>query len=443
MKNKQKQREIRRNDQEEATIVIDASGTVHSINEQAAQLFELTNIAIKHITSLLPGINIASLKHGTVAQQFGVKGDDTRFPLYVRKNKFPLNGKELILLVFHQNNDHTLSGMEPQKVVDELMDMKYALDASTIVAITDQKGQIKYVNDKFCEISKYTSDELLGKDHRIINSGYHPKEFMRELWRTIANGKVWTGEIKNQAKDGSYYWVDTTIVPFLNSQGKPYQYLAIRSEVTDRKRIEEELQETMSKIITVQEEERKRLSREIHDGIGQNLYSHLITINRLSTAVNHPLVEQMTEEATQLIQEVRDFSWALRPSVLDDLGLIPAIRSFLNRYSENYGVDVFFDCSLPYRLDNNVEITVYRIIQEALTNVRKYANTDQASVVIREDEKRIRVVIEDKGEGFNPEALSEGVGLISMEERARSVNGQLYVKSQKEQGTTVILEVPV
>ena len=131
---------------------------------------------------------------------------------------------------------------ELQNRFKEITDYKLALDAASIVAITNHKGIIQFANDNFCKISKYSKEELIGQDHRIVNSGYHDKKFIKTIWQTIAKGKVWKGEIKNKAKDGSHYWVDTTIIPFLDEQDKPYQYVAIRSDITERKKIEEELQ---------------------------------------------------------------------------------------------------------------------------------------------------------------------------------------------------------
>ncbi|WP_419393897.1 EAL and GGDEF domain-containing protein [Cytobacillus praedii] len=134
--------------------------------------------------------------------------------------------------------------------LEDYANLRYALDASVIVAVTDTSGKIIYANKKFCELSKYDMEEIVDQNHKILNSGYHEKSFFRRMWQTINKGEIWEGEVKNKAKDGSFYWVKTTIVPLKDQDGKPVMHIAIRTDISEGKLAQEKLVEALQNDFT-------------------------------------------------------------------------------------------------------------------------------------------------------------------------------------------------
>ena len=203
---------------------------------------------------------------------------------------FDINGEfSGVLRMISDISDRKQAEAELRQTLKELEFEKFALDQSAIVSNTDEFGAITYVNDQFCELFKYDRAELIGKTHRIVNSSYHSADFFKQLWSTIRQGNVWRGEMRNRAKDGTFFWLDTTIVPCLNTKGEPHQYVAIRKNITARKHAEEAVRLSESQLRTKNQELAKALRdlQQTQSMMVQN--EKMVSLGQLVAGVAHEI----------------------------------------------------------------------------------------------------------------------------------------------------------
>jgi PAS domain S-box-containing protein len=361
----------------------------------------------------------------------------------------------------------------------ELADIKFALDQSTIVAITDQRGIINYVNDEFCRISKYLRAELLGQDHRIINSGYHAKEFMRNLWTTIAAGQVWKGEIRNRAKDGSIYWVDTTIVPFLNAEGKPYQYVAIRHDITQMKLAEEQIRQ---QAVELQRASQLSFIGELAAGLAHEIKNPLAGIQgavdilirrREPNDPEHEALSGVRHQVQRIDATVRALLDRARPRTLKlaQISLTELMQTtaalaqaqLSGRVSKN-NVNIEFvpptDDILLKADAAQIEDAVLNLIINAIDAIEGdgQVTVTVATVPAPDDEASEEAVIRvsDNGRGISEESQSHifnpffttskggtGLGLPAVRRIARLHGGHIEVDSALGQGSTFTIHLPI
>ncbi len=348
------------------------------------------------------------------------------------------------------------AAIRQRNTMKEVLDYRFALDESAIVAITDQKGMITYANENFCRISKYSKEELLGQDHRIINSGFHPAPYIRGLWTTIAQGRIWRGEFRNRAKDGSFYWVDSTIVPFLDENKKPYQYLSIRIDITERKEtlrkmeqeiINQKIQEQKKitrAIISAEEKERNRIGQELHDNVNQILAStkmYLDMAARGNEAMKE-LIKYPMELIDSSINAIRMLSHS-QVTPLKNVDLEELVQFQLERLKEHTGIMPDF----VYRvtegcLSDDLKLNIYRIVQEQINNIIKYAEAKKISISIQADEKLMRIETKDDGKGFDVNKKRNGIGITNMMNRVESFNGEMGISSSPGKGCSIHINIP-
>ena len=341
----------------------------------------------------------------------------------------------------------------------QLADFKRALDHAAIVAITDVSGRINYVNDTFCKISGYAREELLGQDHRIVNSSYHPKEFIRELWRTIASGRVWHGELRNRAKDGHIYWVDTTIVPFLNERGKPYQYIAIRSDITARKEAEEKLaqQAALARVgqmaAVVAHEVRNPLA-------GIKGAVQVLMSRRTAGDSELPVMRDIVGRIDSLSDLINDLMLYARPrpprlSHVELRSVISDAVTIVRRDPAAQSIEILIEgADVSASVDD--ELIRATLLNLVLNAVQAMAGHGRISVTLGQSGNVAVIQVRDNGPGipldirnqvfepfFTTKARGGGLGLPIARRTAELHGGSLTLKCPEGGGTVVTMKLPL
>ncbi len=354
----------------------------------------------------------------------------------------------------------------------ELANQKFALDQHAIVAATDVQGTITYVNEKFCAISQYSREELIGQNHRIVNSGYHPKEFFRQMYQTIANGRVWRGEIKNRAKDGSNYWVDATIVPFAGADGKPRQYVAIRTEITERKLAEEHLAAQARELVRSNADLEQFAYVASHD-----LQEPLRMVAAYTQLLAERYRGRLDENADKfigyaregalrmqtLIQDLLAFSRVGRktgsPRHVDCQAVMAEVRLSLAAAMQESGA-VITHGALPVIWADRSQLT--QVLQNLIGNAIKFHGKEPPVISVQAEKAGSQWLfsMRDNGIGIPPEQAQQifvafhrlhtrteypgnGIGLAICKKIVEHCGGTIWVESQPGQGSVFKFTLPV
>ena len=364
--------------------------------------------------------------------------------------------------------DKTLAEQKIEEKAKEINDIKSALDESAIVAITDQKGIFSYVNENFCTVSKYSKEELIGHDQQIISTGYHSIEFRRDVFVTIANGNIWKGEVMNKAKDGSYYWESATIVPFLNEKGKPYQYVAISTDITQEKLAKENLNNALKDL----EKKNAELDQfayvvshdlkaplrainnlaewivedmpEMPDEVRSNFGLLRGRILRMENLINGVLeysrigrtkIEKETTDLKKMLNQIVDFVVPVEGfeiSIADNMPIIETEKILLQQVFSN-----LISNSVKY---NDKPIGEIECLYESLDDFHQFTVKDNGPGIAEEYRKKVFEVFQtiearDKKE-------STGIGLSIVKKIIEEKAGRIYIESENDNGTSFIFTLP-
>ncbi|GBF11168.1 histidine kinase [Tepidibacillus sp. HK-1] len=341
-----------------------------------------------------------------------------------RKDKAIRADRERLLTVFQHVSDGIMV-LDEQKNIVEMNDTAKELLGGEIVP------------DIFCNICQDTNGKLKICEYDKCFLNHHKLSYY---------------ELQLNHKNDSKIPVSISTSNFLGADQKPLTILSIRNLSDYRKKEQNRIHNMLAaSMIRAQEEERKRLSRELHDGIGQSIFSVLLGLEYMQPILKseeaRQHLEQLRVTTKRTLEEIRHMAVELRPSALDDLGLIAALKSYIKTFGDTFGIQINFEYSGDKeRLASSIETALYRISQEALTNVAKYADSDRVDLTMCKKENEVVLKVKDYGKGFSMEDIGrhdKGVGLYGMEERASMLGGTFHITSQLGKGTEIEVHIPL
>jgi PAS domain S-box-containing protein len=445
-------------------ILISEQGVVTDVNEQFAAMFgyRVPEVRGKRLTEFVAAEERSLLQQAVERGQERIhvyralKKDGTEFFVEAHGRGMTLNDRLVRITSVRDITERKLSEAQIHLQIEALK------AAANGVLITDREGTIQWANPAFSALTGYSQEEAIGKNPRdLVRSGAHDRAFYEDLWTTILSGRVWWGDMINRRKDGTLYTEEMTITPVSDPEGGITHFVAIKQDVSARKRIEEEARTQADQIVVhrrlleQRELERLQIARDLHDGPLQNLSLLSFDLSAAAQMAKDKRLEAAIQTAIDTvrdqIRELREFTTELRPPLLVKFGLAKAIAAHAESFQEKKtGLRLYLDLSPETPpLTEPVGLALYRIYQEALNNILKHAQASEVWVRYTWEDRTAVLEIRDNGVGFTvPEAwldlMRQGhLGLVGMRERVDAVGGEVNISSWPNQGTTIQVSVPV